>query len=209
MSTEFKTPKGTILPLLNLKGKEYLQVAHRLVWFREEHPDWSIQTEFVEINTEKKYAIAKALILTPKNEIIATAHKTETSQGFADYLEKAETGAIGRALAMCGYGTQFAPEIEEADRIVDSPVHLDSRVKSAPHPTGDGLPEDGKTAELQLFIKSSETATSKAGKEYWRVETDLGPMSSFVELEPGDSYWVLVKGSTYNGTMSYAITSKI
>ena len=26
-------------------GKEYLPVASRLVWFREEHPDWAIVTE--------------------------------------------------------------------------------------------------------------------------------------------------------------------
>ncbi|HTD18454.1 MAG TPA: hypothetical protein VK667_02885, partial [Ktedonobacteraceae bacterium] len=38
------------------------------------------------------------------------------------YIEKAETGAIGRALAALGYGTQFAPELNEEHRIVDSPV---------------------------------------------------------------------------------------
>lgn len=32
------------------------------------------------------------------------------------------TGAIGRALAMIGFGTQFAPEFDEEQRIVDSPV---------------------------------------------------------------------------------------
>jgi hypothetical protein len=35
---------------------------------------------------------------------------------------KAETKAVGRALAMLGYGTQFAPEMDEGERIVDSPV---------------------------------------------------------------------------------------
>jgi hypothetical protein len=34
--------------------------------------------------------------------VIATARKKETEAGFTDYIEKAETGAIGRALAMCG-----------------------------------------------------------------------------------------------------------
>jgi hypothetical protein len=38
-------------------------------------------------------------------------------------MEKAETGAIGRALALIGYGTQFcADELDEGDRIVDAPV---------------------------------------------------------------------------------------
>jgi hypothetical protein len=41
---------------------------------------------------------------------------------FYDYIEKAETGAIGRVLAMCGYGTLQAPEFDEQDRLVDAPV---------------------------------------------------------------------------------------
>ena len=39
-----------------------------------------------------------------------------------DYIEKAETGAIGRALAMCGYGTLQAPGFDEQDRLADTPV---------------------------------------------------------------------------------------
>lgn len=132
------TAKGTKLPLMDIKGKPYLQVAYRLVWFREDHPDWSIQTTFIEINTEKQYCIAKATISEPtilndggeiKQRVIATAHKVETKIGFSDYLEKAETGAIGRALAMCGYGTQFEPGLDEKDRIVDSPM---GRVSKTP-----------------------------------------------------------------------------
>ena len=38
-------------------------------------------------------------------------------------MEKAETGSIGRALALLGYGTQFcADELDEGDRIVDAPA---------------------------------------------------------------------------------------
>lgn len=116
---EFKTPKGTTLPLLDLKGKSYLQVAHRLVWFREEKPDWSIETEIVE---GPGSCTAKATIRNSESRVVATAHKHEDKQGFADYREKAETGAIGRALALCGYGTQFAPELEEGERLADSPL---------------------------------------------------------------------------------------
>jgi hypothetical protein len=54
--------------------------------------------------------------------VIATARKKETEIGFPDYIEKAETGAIGRALAMCGYGTLQALECDEQDRLADAPV---------------------------------------------------------------------------------------
>jgi hypothetical protein len=118
--TTFTTPKGTKLPLLDLRGKEYLQVAHRLVWFREEHPEWSIETEPLAIQAD--YAIFTARVKNEQGRVIATGTKHETRPGFLDFIEKAETGAIGRALALCGYGTQFAPELDEGERIVDSPV---------------------------------------------------------------------------------------
>ena len=54
--------------------------------------------------------------------MIATGHKREDNSHFSDHSEKAESGAIGRALALIGYGTQFAAELEEGERIVDSPV---------------------------------------------------------------------------------------
>jgi hypothetical protein len=115
----FKTTKGTELPMLDLRGKPYLQVAHRLVWFREDHPDWTIETE---ITPKDKACLAKATIMDQTGRVIATAHKVEDIAGFNDYIEKAETGSIGRALALCGYGTQFAPDLDEGSRIVDSPV---------------------------------------------------------------------------------------
>jgi hypothetical protein len=117
----FTTPNGTELPILQLKGKDYLQVAQRLVWFREEHPDWTITTEAVAL--DEKHAIFKAWIQDTSGRTIATAHKREDQAHFGDCMEKAETGAIGRALAYCGYGTQFcADELCEAERIVDAPI---------------------------------------------------------------------------------------
>jgi len=99
---------------------DYLPVAPRIVWFRREHPDWSIITKVEEI--ANKGVVMKAIIRNSDRRIIATARKKETEIGFPDYIEKAETGAIGRALAMCGYGTLQAPEFDEGERIVDSPI---------------------------------------------------------------------------------------
>jgi len=118
---QFKTSKGTILPIMNLKGKDYMGVQQRMVWFREEKPDWSIETEFVTMTND--LAVAKATIKDPSGKIVATAHKQENIKGFGDYIEKSETGAIGRALLMCGYGTAFAAsELDEGGRLADSPV---------------------------------------------------------------------------------------
>ncbi len=121
MLRTYRTPKGTELPLLNLRGREYLEVKYRLVWFREEHPDWSIETELLSVTSDSAYA--RATIKDSTGRVIATSHKFETKRGFPDFIEKAETGAIGRALALVGYGTQFcADELDEGERIVDAPV---------------------------------------------------------------------------------------
>lgn len=116
----FKTNKGTELPILNMKGKDYLQVAQRLVWFREEKPEYHISTEPVQLTDT--YSVFKATICDLNGRILATGHKREDKAHFTDFMEKSETGAIGRALACLGYGTQFAPEIDEGERIVDSPI---------------------------------------------------------------------------------------
>lgn len=141
----FKTPKGTELPLLNLKGKDYLQVQHRLVWFREERADWGIETQFMECS--EKIAIAKATIRDSNGRIISQATKSETPAGFGDFIEKAESGAVGRALAMCGFGTQFTVDLDEGERIVDSPV--DPRA-NAPVDPGSAIMTIGKNKGMRL-----------------------------------------------------------
>ena len=100
---------------------DYLPVAARIMWFRREHPDWSIITQTVQL--AYKAVVMKAIIKHVEGRIIATARKRETEIGFPDYIEKAETGAVGRALAMCGYGTLQAPEFDEGERIADTPLN--------------------------------------------------------------------------------------
>jgi len=120
--------------MMKLKGKDYLQVAWRLVWFREDHPDFGINAEALTLADD--HAIFKATITNADGIQISSGHGSESKKDFGDFIEKAETKAIGRALAMLGYGTQFAAdELDEGDRIVDSPI---SRGILKPEP----LPDD-------------------------------------------------------------------
>jgi len=135
----FKTPAGTVLPLMNIKGKDYLQVAHRIVWFRETFPEWGIETHLVQLGQD--HCLAQATIRDQAGKVVATAHKFEDRKGFPDFIEKAETGALGRALALCGFGTQFcADELEEGKRLADSPIPRPGHV--APEQPGE---DDGNT----------------------------------------------------------------
>lgn len=157
----FKTEKGTELPILNLKGKEYLQVAHRLVWFREEHPRGTIRTTMVAQGGEGKdeFAVFRAEIMIDTDKgpmLVSTAHKKETLGGFADYIEKCETGAVGRALALLGFGTQFAAdELEEGNRLADAPL------ATVGETTGTGVPKPlygaASTAEANAIAAQGTT----------------------------------------------------
>lgn len=106
--------------LMDLKGKQYLQVMWRLVWFRDEKPLWSIDTKLEHLTDT--HAVFSAKISDENGVQKASGYGSESVKDFRDFIEKAETKAIGRALAMLGYGTQFAPELDEEERIVDSPV---------------------------------------------------------------------------------------
>ena len=106
--------------MMKLKGKDYLEVKWRLVWFREDHPDYGIHTEIIEL--DEKHAVFKAAITNPDGRLLSSGTGSESTKDFGDFIEKAETKAVGRALAMLGYGTQFDPDLEEGNRIVDSPV---------------------------------------------------------------------------------------
>lgn len=109
--------------LIDLKGKKYLQVMHRLVWVREVHPDAQIETELVNLSPE--IAVFKARVTLPSGGS-ATGYGSETPRDFGDYIEKAETKSIGRALAAAGFGTQFSGlefgGEHESGRLADSPV---------------------------------------------------------------------------------------
>lgn len=173
----FKTPKGTELPMLSLKGKDYLQVAHRLVWFREEHPGWQIFTD-VHPDFEKQRCVSRAEIRDDKGYPIATATKVEDKAGFSDYVEKSETGAIGRALALCGYGTQFAPELDEEERIVDAPLVRKPSVSTAAIPKLEAKTEKAVSEHDEL------TPHAQAPNSFEAHANSFGP--SVKEWHPGD-----------------------
>lgn len=111
--------------LVKMKGgKLYAPVYVRIALFREDHPvadGWGINAEVV--STDDASCLARAEIVDPQGRVVSTGHKREHKAHFPDFEEKALTGAVGRALLMAGYGTQYAlDELDEGERIVDAPI---------------------------------------------------------------------------------------
>jgi hypothetical protein len=95
--------------LTNLNGRDYLEVKWRLLWLRTEHPDAVIETELVKHGGGLALFRARAAV---PGAGIATGWGSETADDFGEYIEKAETKALGRALAALGYGTQFCEDFD-------------------------------------------------------------------------------------------------
>lgn len=128
--------------LIQVKGgADYLEVKWRLVWFRHEYPFGRVFTEVVENDREGGYACVRARVEFDCTDsegrdriAVAEGTGTETASDFADYLEKSETKAIGRALAGLGYGTQFVQDFDMQDpdgspHVVDAPAQV-QRIES-------------------------------------------------------------------------------
>lgn len=170
MTQEPFNPREHLIELKSKQGaQEYLPVQWRLVWFREACPQGEIVTELITLDPDREtqeegyawnnetrrsekvikrakgYAMFKATIKDGKGGI-ATGYKSEKAASFSEYAEKAETGAIGRALAALGYGTQFAPDLDEQHRIVDAPVDR-------------GTPSNDSNTHERTPIASVRTAT--------------------------------------------------
>ncbi|HEV2581853.1 MAG TPA: hypothetical protein VGT44_13450 [Ktedonobacteraceae bacterium] len=139
-------PNEHLMQIKNRGGSaDYLPVQWRLVWFNEQCPEGKItivekiidperevEKEVMQWNNDTRrservtkrargWAYFHVRVEDGKGKV-GEAVKSESAVDFDDYIEKADTGATGRALAKIGYGTQFAPELDEQHRIVDAPV---------------------------------------------------------------------------------------
>jgi hypothetical protein len=135
----------------------YLPVAARLLWLRADHPQAQVVTEALRL--DEKGAVFKATVTLPEGGI-AVGHGSETAGDFGDFIEKAETKAIGRALAALGYGTEFAevqddPTLAAATEVQPAvpprgsePIALPARTP-APAPSAPAAPQPATSVPLR------------------------------------------------------------
>ena len=110
---------------------QYLDVKYRLLWFRQIYPEGYVDT--VEVTVNERLARIEAVVYDRDGgKKLGKGRRQVMAADFRDYVEKAETQAIGRALAVAGFGTQFCDELDEGDSVADSPVTEKQRKPDQP-----------------------------------------------------------------------------
>lgn len=209
-------PNDHLIQIKNRNGNaDYLPVQFRLVWFREQCPDGVIETEMLHLDLDREteeegYAwnndtrrsekivkrangicVFRAIVKDGKGGV-ATGTKCEKAASFPDFIEKSETGSIGRALAALGYGTQFAPELDEGNRLADAPVTRTENNPAAQNtnrPITSPQPQGRPTASTTPKNDSQDTlATDQQIKSLRTLRQHLGKPEMTEDLEKKMTY---------------------
>lgn len=114
---------------INIKGKAYVLVADRVIFFNENHKEGSIITELVT-PVDAKEIIIKATVKPDLSARVFTGYSQATKgDGYINKtsaLENAETSAVGRALALMGIGVidsiASIDEINKTTHVASSPT---------------------------------------------------------------------------------------
>jgi hypothetical protein len=107
---------------VKIKGKEYITVNERLIYFRKQamFKGWRIVEDLIDLN--EKEGVFKVSIVDANDNIIASAHAQEyrdsTFINKTSFLENGFTSALGRALGYLGIGIDTS--IASAEELVNA-----------------------------------------------------------------------------------------
>lgn len=118
---------------INIKGKQYVLVSDRILYFNETYPNGGIETILVS-DYDSDLIIVKAIVTPDIDKPVRCFHgysQAVRGQGLVNTtaaLENAETSAVGRALAMMGIGVidsvASVDEMNKAGAVVLDQSHL-------------------------------------------------------------------------------------
>ena len=134
---------NALLKRINIKGKEYVDVASRVQGFWKVYPEGSIKTELISFTGDE--CIFKAEVYN-KDALLSTAHahevKGSSNINKTSFVENCETSAVGRALGNAGIGS--TDSIASADEVLNAQAAQETK--------------DGRAS----MMESLKTAKSKA-----------------------------------------------
>lgn len=109
---------------ISIKGKDYVQVKDRIIFFNENYPNGMITTELV---SDEERVIMKAMVIPDASKPeryftgISASNPAKNIESQVPH-EVAETSAVGRALAMMGIGViDSVASVDEMRKVVVTP----------------------------------------------------------------------------------------
>ena len=160
---------------INLKGKEYLQVVHRVNLFRENYGlAYTIDTEILA--DDGKRVLMVAYIKDNDGRVIGKGHAEEIRNvgpvNRTSAVENCETSAIGRALANIGLaGNEYASafEIGNIDNKEKAKASQEEAEKASVNEVAEPHPDDIKMIETtaEILLESLEGSTLDGLRENW------------------------------------------
>lgn len=105
---------------IDIKGKKYVTVNERLIYFREKYENFALVSEIVELTDDR--VVIKASVIESNGFVWATGHayedKDSTFINKTSFIENCETSAWGRALANFGIGIEES--VASADEVINA-----------------------------------------------------------------------------------------
>lgn len=138
---------------IDIKGKQYVLVSDRIIYFNETYPEGSITTELVT-DAESTMVIVKATVKpsTDSKRQFTGYSQAKWGDGYINKtsaLENCETSAVGRALAMMGIG------------VIDSIASVDEINKAGSH---SGFDEKLAEAKQKVYKAMNDSGLDDAGE---------------------------------------------
>jgi hypothetical protein len=120
------------LKTINIKGKEYVEVNERLIFFRKNYKNHALLTEVIDKTDDT--ILIKASVKNEQGITVATGHAEEvkgsTFINKTSYVENCETSAIGRCLGSLGIGIDNSvASFEEVANAVKQQQKVDTITK--------------------------------------------------------------------------------
>lgn len=152
---------------INIKGKDYVQVKDRILFFNEKYENGCIKTEV--ISDDGSEIVFKAIAIPDVSNIdrafIGTASGVRGGQGVdkTSAVENAETSAVGRALAMMGIGV--LESVASADEINKSSTQTYKQKSSKATVYGDDKGDKCSECGDSITDKVANYSLDKYGKK--------------------------------------------
>ncbi len=157
---------------VNIRGKQYVTVAERIQLFHEKYGNGAIETElqFPDENTVR--CRAKVTLDVEKPPRYFTGHAEErrdsTTINRTNAVENVESSAVGRALAMAGFGS------DESIASADEMVNALQKQNLIDEPFTDNEPAYVADPEIKTCPKCNKQHKGKYDRCYtcWKADKD-------------------------------------